>query len=248
MNQILFCALISVFAISLISLIGIFTLSLKSKKFLIVLIALSAGTLLGDAFIHLLPELIENNSFGTREALLILAGITGFFFLEKVIHWRHCHETLLDSGHVHTLAYTNLIGDAIHNFLDGIIIATSYLVSIPTGIATTIAVGLHEIPQEIGDFAVLIHAGFSKKKALYVNFISALAAILGAVLTFFIGSGIENLERILIPLAIGGFIYIAGTDLIPEIHKHSEKIPFSLMQILAFIIGILVMFSLTFLE
>ena len=248
--QIWFYTLVSVFLISIISLVGILALSFKTeklKKFLIYLISLSAGTLLGDAFFHLLPETLETTKIFTT-SLFILIGITLFFFLEKIIHWQHCHANILDEKHIHSFAYMNLVGDAIHNFLDGIIIAASYLISVQAGIATTMAVILHEIPQEIGDFGVLIHGGFSKTKALAVNFISALAAVLGAIITLIATSTIQNIESYLVPIAIGGFIYIAGSDLIPEIHKHSEKISKSLLQIISFLIGIIIMVLLLLLE
>jgi len=246
-----FYAILSVLLVSIISLIGVFTLSIKAKKlkmFLIYLISFSAGTLLGDAFIHLLPETIGETGFKLSTSLYILAGISLFFVLEKIIHWQHCHGNVLEENHVHPFAYVNLVGDAIHNFLDGIIIAASYLVSMPAGIATTIAVILHEIPQEIGDFAVLIHGGFSKSKALLMNFASALFAVFGTLITLFLGNKIENLALVLVPIAIGGFIYIAGSDLIPELHKDSDHLGRSILQLIAFILGITAMAILLFLE
>lgn len=246
--EIWFYTLLSVLIVSVLSLVGAITLSISSKKlhsFLIYLISLSAGTLLGDAFLHLLPESFESNA--AQSSLLILLGITLFLFLEKIIHWQHCHH-VLDEKHIHPFAYTNLIGDGIHNFLDGIIIATSYLISIPAGIATTLAVCLHEIPQEIGDFGVLLHAGFSKKRALMLNFFSALAAVLGGILALIFSNSIPGLQQFLVPIAIGGFIYIAGSDLIPEIHKHSHNLKSSLLQIIAFLVGIGIMYLLLFLE
>lgn len=242
--------LLSVILISLISFIGIFTLSLNTKKLnkvLIYLISFSAGAILGDVFIHLLPEVVEGASFTIRTSLYILSGIGVFFVLEKFIHWQHCHAHMTEENHVHPFAYTNLVGDGLHNFIDGIIIAASYIISIPAGIATTIAVALHEIPQEIGDFSILLHGGFSKKKALLLNFTSALMAIIGASLTIAIGNTLENLESVLIPLAIGGFIYIAGSDLIPELHKETQ-IKKSIIQLISLILGVMIMFSLTLLE
>lgn len=243
-HEVWFASLISVVIVSLISLIGIFTLGIKSnklRKFLIYLISFSAGALLGDAFLHLLPEVIEKSGFGVRIALYVLGGITVFFVLEKVIHWQHCHGPATEEGHVHAFAYMNLVGDGLHNFLDGVIITSSYLISVPAGIATTIAVGLHEIPQEIGDFGVLLHGGFSKAKALGVNFVSALFAVIGAVLALLLESFVENIELILVPIAVGGFIYIAGSDLIPQMHKDSDKVSRSLWQLIAFVAGIAVM-------
>jgi len=250
-NQAIIYTIVSVLIVSIISLVGIVTLSIKSKKFkkfLIFLISLSAGTLLGDAFLHLLPEILKNSELTFSISAYILLGITIFFVLEKIIHWQHCHGHILEDNHIHPFAFMNVVGDSLHNFIDGTIIAASYLISIPAGIATTTAVLLHEIPQEIGDFGVLIHGGFSRSKALLVNFVSALFALFGAVLTLFLASSIQNLELILIPIAIGGFIYIAGSDLIPEIHKHSDQISSSLFQLLAFIIGILIMAALLLLD
>lgn len=249
--QIWLYTLLSVFLVSLLSFVGIFTLGIKAKRLktvLIYVISFSAGTLLGDAFIHLLPETAEEFGLTPITSIYILGGITLFFILEKFVHWQHCHSDLTETNHIHPFAYTNLVGDAVHNFLDGIIIAASYIVSVPAGIATTIAVILHEIPQEIGDFGVLLHGGFSKAKALGVNFISALFAILGAVLTLVLTDKISHLEFVLVPVAIGGFIYIASADLIPELHKHSQKIHRSLLQLLAFIAGIVVMALLLLLE
>jgi zinc and cadmium transporter len=246
-----FLIILSVFIISLISFIGVFTLSIKTKnlkKILIYLISFSAGALLGDTFIHLLPEIAEKTGFTLKTSFSILGGIAIFFALEKIIRWDHCHRHVTEESHVHPFAYMNLVGDAFHNFLDGIIIAASYLVSIPAGVATTIAVALHEIPQEIGDFGVLLQGGFTKTKALLLNFASALIAIIGAIITIFVGAKIQNIELFLIPIAAGGFIYIAGSDLIPEIHKHSDKIHQGILQLLAFLLGIAVMAVLLFLE
>ncbi|MAG27175.1 ZIP family metal transporter [Candidatus Pacearchaeota archaeon] len=253
MNEIIVYSLVSVIIVSLVSLVGLFTLGIqiaKLRKALIYLISFSAGALFGDAFIHLLPEAVAENGFGINISLYFLLGIVIFFVLEKVIHWHHCHGDVLDEKHaeVHPFAYMNLIGDGLHNFLDGVIIAASYLVSIPAGIATTIAVALHEIPQEIGDFGVLIHGGFSKAKALLMNFGSALLAVLGAVVVFLVGSVVFDIEMILVPIAAGGFIYIAGSDLIPELHKHSTKLSHGLGQLIAFLLGIGVMWALTLLE
>jgi zinc and cadmium transporter len=179
--------------------------------------------------------------------LSILGGILMFFVVEKIIHWRHCHMPHDDHDHVHPFATMNLVGDAVHNFIDGIIIGISYIVSVPVGIATTIAVVLHEIPQEIADFGVLLHGGFSKKKALFFNFLTSLAAIVGAVLALVLGSKVEGIEEILVPMAAGGFIYIAGADLIPELHKEVDWKK-SLMQIAVILFGFAVMASLLLLE
>jgi len=197
--------IISVILISLISLVGIAALSIKTsklKKFLIYLVSFSAGALFGGAFLHLLPEIIEEAGFTLQISFLILGGIVLFFVIEKVIHWNHCHISLSEN-HVHPFAIMNLVGDGVHNFLDGLIIAATYLISIPAGFATTIAVAFHEIPQEIGDFGVLIHGGFSRKKALAWNFVSAIVALLGAIIgillcTVFFSTVVHHYQKELI--------------------------------------------------
>lgn len=238
-------SLVSVLVVSFISFIGVFTLKIgqeRLKTILIYFISFSAGALFGDAFIHLLPEAVGREGFTLAVSLSLLSGILLFFVLEKVIQWRHCHLPITKQ-HVHPFAYMNLLGDGLHNFIDGMIIAASYLASIPVGVATTIAVVLHEIPQEIGDFGVLLHGGFSRGKALLVNFLSALTAVLGAIFALMINRVISNMEMFLIPIAAGGFIYIAGSDLIPELHKET-KLGMSMVQLLSFVLGILVMIAL----
>ena len=212
---------------------------------------IAAGALLGDVFIHLLPEAVEGYGFTIQLSLYTLAGIIVFFVLEKYIHWRHCHKTgtcdVHDAKDPHGVAKMNLFGDGLHNFIDGMIVAGSYIASIPLGIATTLAVIFHEIPQEIGDFGVLLHGGFTRKKALFFNLMSALLAVAGALVVLLIQNISESFSLFLIPFTAGGFIYIASADLIPELHK--ENNPFiSLMQFITFILGIAVMLLLTFLE
>ena len=244
-----FYAIGSVVLVSLVSLIGLFTISFsveKLKNILFILVAFAAGSLIGDVFFHLLPEYIEMGEFTVISSSLIIVGIVTMLFIEKFIHWHHCHH-VSSSEHAHPFAIMNLIGDAFHNFLDGLIVGASYLVSIPVGIATTIAVVLHEIPQEISDFGVLLQGGFKKTKALMFNFLSALTAVLGVVLALILNELMGGLEKILIPFTIGAFIYIAGTDLIPEIHKEL-KVHRSLAQLLAFVLGILIMLGLVLLE
>lgn len=153
----------------------------------------------------------------------------------------------ITKNHKHPVAIMNLIGDGVHNLMDGIIIGASYLASIPVGIATTIAVLLHEIPQEIADFGVLIHGGFTKKKALFFNFLFALTSVVGVIITLIIGSRVMDITHFLIPFTAGGFIYIASSDLIPEMHKETT-LKKSVIQLLFFTLGILVMLALTLLE
>ncbi len=248
MNEVWLYSLISVFLVSIIPLLGIFVLGIelnKLKKVLIYLVSFSAGALLGDAFIHLFPELIRKG-YTISAALYVLLGILIFFILEKFMHWQHCHAPITKT-HVHTFAYMNLVGDGLHNFIDGLIIAASYLVSIPAGIATTIAVVLHEIPQEMGDLGVMLYAGFSRMKAVMLHFLTGLIAVLGTLGGLMLGKFFANSEVFLVSIAIGGFIYIAGSDLIPELHKETNSKK-SIVQTISFIIGILIMLALLLLE
>ncbi len=250
MTQTIFYTILSVLLISLVSLISIFALSIKERalhRFLTYMVSFSTGALFADAFVHLLPEIVEEYGFTLKISLFVLAGILFSFIIEKFIHWRHCHHTEHEQGHIHSFAYMNLFGDGVHNFIDGLIIGASYLVSIPVGIATTLAVVLHEIPQEIGDFGVLLHGGFSKKKAIFFNFLTALTAIIGAIIALTLGSYSEHLTLFLIPFAAGSFIYIAGSDLIPELHKETNTKK-SILQLFALILGALVIMSLIFFE
>lgn len=243
-------AILSVFAVSIVSLFGITLLSLNTerlKSVLIVLLAMAAGTLFGDVFIHLLPEAIAEHGFTTKMSLTVLAGITVFFVIEKFIHWHHCHKPEHAKKQTHHLAIMNLVGDAVHNVIDGLVIGASYLVSIPVGIATTIAVFIHEIPQEVSDFAILIHSGFSRAKALFFNFLITLGALAGVIIALYLGSRSAELTQLMIPFAAGAFIYIAGSDLIPELHRETN-LKRSLLQLTAFIVGIAIMMGLTFFE
>ncbi len=242
----------SVILVSLISLAGILTLALKDRTFrsiLLYLVSFSAGTMLGGAFIHLLPEAAADG-FTLAVSASVLFGIAFSFALEKVIHWRHCHAPA-GRGHPHSFAYMNLFGDFVHNFIDGLIIAAGYIASIPVGIATTVAVMLHEIPQEIGDYGVLIHGGFSRSKAVLYNFLTALSAVAGAIVAIVASDLVGGSVTFLLGFAAGGFIYIASTDLIPELHKSSTCDSFSsksLMQLCIIVLGMLVMCGLALLE
>ena len=239
-------SIISVFIVSLISFSGALTLAIKKEKlkdFLIYFVSFSAGALLGDVFIHLLPEVVEEYSHSISLIFIyVLVGILSSFILEKIICWRHCHLPIT-KNHIHNFAWMNLWGDFFHNMIDGLTIAASFLLSIPTGIATTLAVIFHEIPQEIGDFGILLHGGFKVKKALFLNFLTALSAVIGAVISLFLNNRIENLTLFLAPFAAGNFIYIASSDLIPELHKETA-IKKGVVQIVTFILGVLVMYGL----
>jgi zinc and cadmium transporter len=238
--SILFYILISNLIISLVGLIGIFTLALKEKqlqKILLFLVSLSAGALMGGAFIHLLPEAQEKYK-GDDLFFMVLLSFIIFFLVEKLLHWRHCHK---DKCNIHTFGYMNLFGDGVHNFIDGLVIAATFLTSIKLGIVTSLAVILHEIPQEIGDFGVLLYAGFGKKKAITANFLIALTAVVGGVTGYFLSFSIDRFTTYLLPFTAGGFIYIAASDLMPEIRKE-RSLRKSLLSFVVFLLGIAIMF------
>lgn len=242
-------AFVSVIVVSIVSLIGVFSLSLKEeiiKKYISLFISLAVGALLGDAFIHLIPEAFENSSNSVIVSLLIIFGILIFFTIEKFFHWHH-HGEDKEITQIHPVGKLLLFTDGFHNFIDGIIIGVSFLVSIPIGIATTLAVVLHEIPQEIGDFAVLIHSGYDKKRALCLNFLSALTSVLGVFIALIFGGVAKTFTLWIIPIAAGGFIYIAMADLIPELHK-TKELKYSILQILSAVFGILIMVALVLFE
>ncbi len=241
MNSILLNSVLATLLISVFSLVGALTLAIKDnilRKITLFLVAFSTGALLGGAFLHLLPEAIEGSS-ELSPFLYLLLGIIIFFLLERILKWHHCHEE--GKCDVHTFTYMILVGDGLHNFIDGLVIVSAFFVSPEVGIAATIAIASHEIPQEFGDFGVLIHGGFSKVKALMFNFISALTAILGAILGYYLISGIEDLSLKLLPIAAGGFIYISMSDLIPELHKE-KNLAKSFYTFSVFVFGLIFMY------
>ncbi len=242
-------SLVSVLIISLLSFTGVLFLAVKKsnlQKLLFFLVSFAAGSMLGGAFIHLLPEAIDQLGTGFNFFLPILGGILFFFILEKFIAWRHCHIPT-SRQHPHPFVFMNLVGDAFHNFIDGVVIAASFMTSFSLGMVTSLAVVFHEIPQEIGDFGVLVYGGFSKAKALLFNFASALTAVLGAVLTLLLGSKLTGIIPLVIPFTAGGFLYVAGSDLIPELHKETDIFK-SGLQLLGLLLGIGLMVALTLSE
>lgn len=225
--------------VSIISLIGITTLSLKKEildRILLLLIGFAAGGLIGGAFLHLLPEALEHGH--ENIFLYVIIGFTVFFIFERYFFWRHCHNGVCD---IHSFAYLNLLGDGLHNFTDGIIIGVSFTVGLKFGVITTLAIIFHEIPQEIGDFGVLVYGGFNRIKALFYNFLCALTAILGGVSGYLLSERIINLSVYLTPIIAGGFIYIAASDLIPELHRQKDTKKANL-ALITFLLGILFMF------
>ena len=234
----LIAALLATGIISLISLLGIVFLALNKKtlkKITILLVGFSAGALMGGALLHLIPEAAGVGDWDMI-GIAVIAGFSLFFLIERLLKWHHCHDQEGECD-VHTFAYTNLIGDGVHNFLDGLIIVAAFMVDFQLGIATSLAVIVHELPQEISDFGVLIHAGFSRLKALLFNFGTALLAILGALIGYFLANQTNQFIDFILPFAAGGFIYIAASDLVPELHKE-KKLSKSLLSFFLFILGV----------
>lgn len=244
MSNIWIGSLTSTVLVSIISITGIFFLALKAsklQKIVFVMVSFAVGALLGNVFFHLLPESFEAIESTSLIAILVMAGILTFFIMEKFLHWHHGHKVEEIHDHPKSYGYISLFADGMHNFTDGILIAAGWMASPEIGIATTLAVVLHEIPQEISDFGILIHAGFTARKALLLNFYAALAAVLGNVITLLLGSSIESLAAYVLPVAAGGFIYLAGTDLMPELNKDRSRLN-SLIQLVMIIAGLLLMY------
>ncbi len=241
-------AISSVIVVSLISFVGIFTISLHTRwgdRLLRLLVSFAAGALLGDVFIHLLPEIAEKGQLDLQISIIILGSIILFFIAERFLHWHHHHdESEATKVQYHPVVFLNLFGDGLHNLIDGLIIGGSYMVDVKLGLATTLAVILHEIPQEFGDFAILIYGGLSKRKALFYNFLSALTALAGVLIALTFKTS-DNFANVLVALGIGSFTYIAVADLIPEIQKSKSAI---WPQIFAMLLGIGIMFALLFIE
>lgn len=244
--MILFSIIASTVLISLVSFIGVLVLLLKEKwldRILLALVAFSTGALIGSAFLHLLPEAIEGAGPENiiKVFLFVILGFASFFILENFIHWHHHHAK--EHPEIMPFSYLILVSDAIHNFVDGVVIAASFVVSFPLGIAASLAVIIHEIPQEMGDFGVLIYGGIKKSRALLLNFLSALVAVLGGLVGFLLSGKMGENVVFLLPFAAGNFIYIASTDLIPEI-KSKMTHPKSSFHFIVFLFGILLMYLL----
>jgi zinc and cadmium transporter len=246
-------AILSVAVVSFLSLVGVFAISLKETtldRILFVLLSFSAGSILGAAYLDLLPEAIEflGEEQLSTVVLYITLGFLSFFFLERFLYWYHGHVHGYESEveekiTVKKFVYLNVIGDGVHNLIDGMIIAASFFIAIPVGLATTVAVIFHELPQEIGDFGVLVYGGFTRHKALLFNFLSALTAVVGVLISTYLRARIVNFVGLLIALATGGFIYLAASELIPEIQKE-ENVGKSMIQFVLFILGIVLIWSL----
>src|SRR3989339_512242 len=242
--QVWIYSLLSVVIVSLLSLLGVFTLGVKEKylhKILVYFVSFSAGALFGDVFIHLIPEVFKNETT-IYTSFYFLLGIIISFLIEKIIYWRENHASSILGNKIKHFVFMILFGDGVHNFIDGLAIGASFLVSLPVGIATSLAVILHEIPHEIGDFAALIHGGLDKKRAIFYNFVSGLTAVLGTLFALVLSQYVVGINNVLIPFAAANLIYIAGTNLIPELHKETQ-LKKSAIQIFTFLLGIAIMYG-----
>ncbi|OGY56669.1 MAG: hypothetical protein A3H67_00525 [Candidatus Buchananbacteria bacterium RIFCSPLOWO2_02_FULL_46_11b] len=203
---------------------GVFSLGLSDKilkKALLLLVSFSAGSLMGGAFFHLLPETLLLEESSIKIFVYLLSGFCLFFVLERVLRWRHCHEDGCEThGH---LGWLNLFGDGLHNMIDGLVLISAFSISPALGWPVALSIVFHEIPQELGDFGVLLYSGFKKNTALVYNFLTALLAVAGVVAGYFLIDRVAGLNLFLLPFAAGGFIYIAASDLIPEIHQEKNK-------------------------
>ncbi|MFW9875345.1 MAG: ZIP family metal transporter [Candidatus Thorarchaeota archaeon] len=262
-----------IFIISLMSLVGVFMISLREKtldKLLFILVAFATGTILATALFDLIPESLHhleelNAGAGLIESILfaiIIIGFVVFFILERFIYWFHghahekedelvCYDNLTEGmdkviergGKIKNFALLNLIGDGLHNFLDGIIIMVAFLSGLGSGIVITLAVIFHELPQEIGDFGILLYGGFSKKRAILFNFGSALVALLGGLFAYFLSAQVEVFNFFFLAFSGGGFLYIASTELMPELIKE-KNLKKSIIQALVFLCGIILIMTL----
>jgi zinc and cadmium transporter len=240
-------AVIASIIVSLISLIGVLALLVKDdllQRIVIFLVAFAAGALIGGAFLDLIPEAAEHITDITQLFLYVVLGYLLFFILEKYLHWRHCHSA---ECKVHRFTYLNIVGDIVHNFGDGMVIGAVFLVNIKVGIAATLAIIFHEIPHELGNFTVLIYGGFSKFRALCFNFLSSLFAIAGTIVGYYFAGKIRGFSSVILPIAAGGFIYIASCDLVPELHKE-EGGRRSAVIMVTFTFGIMLMYILKVME
>jgi len=243
--EILFWIIAALIFDSLVGLSGAVTLAIqndKTMKFLsFALVAFAAGALIGGGFFHLLPEASENIGDFLLVMVLAVTGFVVFLILEVALHWHSCEECKM-----HAFSYLVLIGDALHNIIDGIIIAASFLISIPVGIATTIAIISHEIPQELGIFGVQVYGGIKRETALKNSLLAQLSCLIGGIAAYFFLDTARAFSYYILPFAAGGFIYIASSDLIPELHKENNQK--KLIGFFVFLVGLVFMYLMHFLE
>jgi len=220
-----------------IALTGSLTLVLSEatrQRVMLPLVAFAAGSLIGGALLHMIPAALDRGGAVVVTLFWVLAGFIVFFALEQFLHWHHCHRAA--NSCKQPLTYLILIGDALHNFLGGLAVASTFLVDIRLGIATWLAAAAHEVPQELGDFAVLVHGGWTARNALLFNVLSALTFLVGGLVTYFAAARID--VSFLVPFAAGNFLYIGASDLVPEVNKH-DNLAVNLVHFAAFVAGTL---------
>ncbi|MBD3255801.1 MAG: hypothetical protein GF383_11960 [Candidatus Lokiarchaeota archaeon] len=268
-------AFIVIFLIGLLSLIGLFMISIKEKTLdgiLFILVAFATGTILATALFDLIPEALHHLEELNKEGaalsesyvfFIVILGFVAFFIIERFIYWFHGHahqhedqlvcytnrlegtEGLESKKNIKSFVFLNLIGDGLHNFLDGVIIMVGFLSDFTTGIIITLAVLFHELPQEIGDFGILMYGGFTKQRALFYNFVSAMIAILGGIVAFILSGLVETFNLVFLAFSAGGFIYIACTELMPELLKQRNAKK-SVVQTILFLCGLGLIISLIY--
>ncbi|MGM5481579.1 MAG: ZIP family metal transporter [Nanobdellota archaeon] len=232
--------IIATLLVSMVSFVGILTLSRKIRPLLHYFVSFAAGSLLAAAFFGLIPRALHGA--GHEYVLLaVVIGIVFFFLVERFIHWHHCGH---DDCHQKPAGMLILTGDFIHNFIDGLLLAGAFLLDFTTGVVATISVLAHEIPQEIGDFSVLIHSGYSKWKALKLNFLSALSAVLGGIIGYFAFEAVHGIVPYAVAIAAGGFIYISLTDIVPSLHQHKKHPGVKTKETLVFVLTIVAFYLL----
>lgn len=231
--------IVSGLAMSCIALVGSVTLVLKEatlQRLLLPLVALAAGSLVGGAFLHMIPAALAEEGGNIGIFLWVLAGFIVFFALEQFLHWHHCHRAVTSCKE--PLTYLILVGDGLHNFLGGLAVAGTFLIDIRLGLTTWLAAAAHEIPQELGDFGVLLHGGWSRKQALLFNFLSALTFLAGGLLAYV--AAFQWDVTFLVPFAAGNFLYIGASDLVPEVNKHQDPLV-NLIHFGSFVLGVVLM-------
>ncbi|MBN1801308.1 MAG: ZIP family metal transporter [Candidatus Lokiarchaeota archaeon] len=262
---------LSIFIIGCLSFVGVFMLSMKERTLdgiLFVLVAFATGTIFATAILDLIPEAIHHIEEGAINIdilgvfLVVLLGYVIFFVLERFVYWFHghahgkdeqmvCYSNITEGGNlsvqkghnIKTFALLNLMGDGLHNYLDGIVIMVGFLSGVENGIVITLAVLFHELPQEMGDFGILVYGGFSRKKAIFYNFTSAMIALLGGLTALLLTESVEAFNAFMLAFSGGGFLYIASTELMPELLKH-KNLKKSILQAVIFVFGILMILSL----
>lgn len=228
-------------AMSMIALVGSVTLLLRKEtleRIVRPLVAFAAGSLLGGAFFHMLPAVQESGLSSVTSAVCVMAGFSTFLALEQFLHWHHCH--LMPEDRKKPLTYLILIGDGLHNFLGGLGVAGVMLLDIRLGVAAWLAAAAHEIPQELGDFGVLIHGGWKRRRALLFNFLSGLTFLAGGLVAYAASATLD--VTLLVPFAAGNFIYIGASDLVPEVNRHQDALV-NLVHFVAFVAGVLLLWG-----